>query len=131
MKITKIWANLAVANLERTNDFYQQLGFKSNNPNQSKELTSFMVGKDDFIIHFFLKEILEANLNIQMCNPKQESEVIFSIATESKQEVEDWQKLVEKARGTIFSAPASIGKGYSFGFSDPDGHKFNILYWPK
>jgi len=31
-EIMKIWANLAVANLQRTNDFYQQLGFKSNNP---------------------------------------------------------------------------------------------------
>jgi len=56
MKTTKIWANLAVANLQKTDNFYKQLGFKYNNPSQSKELTSFMVGKDDFIIHFFLKE---------------------------------------------------------------------------
>jgi len=131
MKTTKIWANLAVANLQKTDNFYKQLGFKYNNLSQSKELTSFMVGIDDFIIHFFLKEILETNLHIQMGDPKQGSEVIFSLAAESKEGVNEWLKVVEKTGGTIFSPPATIGKGYSFGFSDPDGHKFNVLYWPK
>lgn len=131
MKTQKIWANLAVQNLERTDNFYKKLGFKSNNPNQSKELTSFMIGKDDFIIHFFLKEIIEANLNIEMGDLKQGSEIVFTLSAETKEEVEEWMEAVEKAGGTIFSPPAAIGKGYSFGFSDPDGHKFNILFWPK
>ena len=131
MKTQKIWANLAVHNLERTELFYKQLGFKSNNPNQSKELTSFMIGKDDFIIHFFLKEIIETNLNIQMADAQRGSEVVFTLSAESKEEVEEWIDAVEKAGGTIFSPAAAIGKGYSFGFSDPDGHKYNMLFWPE
>ena len=55
MKTKKIWANLGVENLERTTKFYSELGFKPNGA--SKELTSFFVGEDDFVIHFFLKDI--------------------------------------------------------------------------
>jgi predicted lactoylglutathione lyase len=60
MKPTKIWANLGVEDLERTTKFYTELGFKSNG--SSQELTSFFVGEDDFVIHFFLKDILQSNM---------------------------------------------------------------------
>lgn len=56
MKTKEIWANLTVEDLERTTKFYTELGFKSNGA--SEELTSFFVGKNDFVIHFFLKEVL-------------------------------------------------------------------------
>ena len=53
MKPKRIWANLTVEDLERTTKFYTELGFKSNGA--SKELTSFLFGQNDFVIHFFLK----------------------------------------------------------------------------
>ncbi len=46
-----IWSNLAVSDLERTTKFYTELGFKPNGAN--KELTSFIVGENDFVMHFF------------------------------------------------------------------------------
>ncbi len=49
MKPKKIWANLAVSDLVRTTKFYTELGFRSNG--SSKELTSFFVGDNDFVIH--------------------------------------------------------------------------------
>lgn len=51
MKPKKIWSNLAVSDLERTTKFYTELGFKPNG--DSQELTSFFVGEDDFVMHFF------------------------------------------------------------------------------
>lgn len=37
-----IWANLAVANLERTQKFYEAIGCTPNNPHTSNELVSFL-----------------------------------------------------------------------------------------
>ena len=48
----------------------------------------------------------------------------------SKGEVTSWIKKVKSAGGSIFSDPQDYERGYTFGFADPDGHKFNILYWP-
>ncbi len=127
MKTKKIWANLGVEDLERTTKFYTELGFKPNGA--SKELTSFFVGEDEFVIHFFLKDILQSNVKGELADLKNGNEVIFTLSAESKEEVDNWEKEVKKAGGRIISNAEEFGnRYYGFVFSDPDGHKFNVFY---
>jgi len=123
-----IWANLAVSNLERTTKFYTALGFKGNGkPN--KDLTSFLFSDDNFIIHFFLKEVLKANVNMEISDSQQANEIIFTLSAETTGQVDSWAKEVEAAGGKIVSKPEAFGEGYyGFVFADPDGHKFNVFY---
>ena len=59
MKAKMIWANLGVKDLNRTQQFYQALGFQLNGqPNE--QLVSFLFGENNFIIHFFLKDAPKA-----------------------------------------------------------------------
>lgn len=129
MKTNKIWANLGVEDLARTTKFYSELGFKPNGT--STELTSFMFGEDNFIIHFFIKERFKWAVNDEIADLKQGNEIIFSLSAESVDEVHQWLLNVKNAGGRIFAEPQNFEKGYFFGFTDPDGHKFNVLYWPK
>ena len=127
MNPKKIWANFAVSDLERTTKFYTELGFKSNG--SSKELTSFCVGENDFIMHFFLKDILKTNIKGEITDSQKSNEIIFTLSAESKDNVDNWAKEVEKAGGKMISKPEEFGKGYyGFVFADPDGHKFNVFY---
>ena len=127
MQPKKIWANLGVEDLERTTQFYTALGLKSNG--RSKELTSFFFGEDQFIVHFFLKNILQTNMNIQMADLKNGNEIMFTLSAESKEQVNTWQQEVERAGGTILSKAEEFGQGYyGFTFADPDGHAFNVFY---
>ena len=127
MNPKKIWSNLAVSDLERTTKFYTELGFKSNG--SAKELTSFFFGEDDFVMHFFLKGILETNIKGEITYPQNSNEVVFTLSAESKDQVSHWAKEVERAGGKIISRPAEFGKGYyGFVFTDTDGHKFNVFY---
>lgn len=127
MKTRKIWANLGVENLERTTKFYTQLGFKPNGA--STELTSFFVGEDNFIIHFFLKDILQSNTKCEIADLKHGNEVIFTLSADSKEEVDQWERAVSNAGGTLISKAKEFGKGYyGFVFSDPDGHTFNVFH---
>lgn len=130
MKTKQIWANLAVQDLERTTQFYTALGFKCNNNMNSMELTSFSFGENHFIINFFLKDVIEKNTKVSFSDLKNENEIIFSLSADSKEELDQWVEAVKNAGGEVFAEPYAIGKGCTFGFSDPDGHKFNILYWP-
>lgn len=131
MKTAKIWANLGVENLDITTKFYSDLGFKPNGHNTNKELRSFLFGDDNFIIHFFIKERFKWAVNDEVADLKLGNEIIFSLSAESKEEVDQWPIVVKKAGGKVFAEPQDYGKGYFFGFSDPDGHKFNVLYWPQ
>ncbi len=132
MKAKQIWANLATNDIERTTKFYTELGFKPNNStgSPSQELTSISFGDNGFIINFFPKDILQKNTHTEIADLKDSSEVVFSLSATSKDEVNEWVAIVKRAGGKITVDPYEIGQGYTFVFSDPDGHKFNILYWP-
>ena len=127
MNPKKIWSNLAVSDLERTTKFYTELGFKPNG--SSEELTSFLVGEDDFVMHFFLKDILKTSIKGEIADSQKVNEVIFTLSAKSKAQVDNWEKEVERAGGKIISRPEEFGKGYyGFVFADPDGHRFNVFY---
>lgn len=126
MKTKKIWANFSVQNLERTTAFYQRLGFKHNGA--SAQLTSFFFGDDNFIIHFFLKDVLEPAMMGPIIDTNSGNEIIFTLSADTREEVDNWEKEIRAAGGTIVSQPVEFGEGYyGFVFADPDGHRFNVF----
>ncbi len=129
MKTKMIWSNLAVTDLKKTENFYTELGFKLNGK-ATDELVSFFFGDNNFIINFFTEERLKAGTNMEIADLSNGSEVIFSLSAGNRSEVDEWADAVKKAGGHIFSEAQDFQKGYTVGFSDPDGHKFNVLYWP-
>ncbi len=123
-----IWANLAVNNLERTINFYTVLGFKLNGkPNG--QLTSFIIGEKEFVINFFLKDVLQSDMTVEIAEAHSAAEILFTLSADSKEEVDQWAPAVTKAGGTLLSQPEAFGAGYyGFMFADPDGHRFNVFY---
>jgi predicted lactoylglutathione lyase len=124
MKAKIIWANFSVKDAKRTSQFYTQLGCKPNKSNNDPKLASFLFGEDDFVIHFF-----EQGSQIDKYLPAgSKNEIIFTLSAETEQEIKEWVNKVKAAGGTIFQEAVRDETGYlSFGFADPDGHKFNVL----
>lgn len=122
-----IWANLAVDDLERTQQFYSELGFRING--SSKELTSVFFGDNSFVINFFVKDVLREAMKGELADTNVGSEVIFTLSAESKDDVDRWAEEVARVGGRVVSRPEEFGKGYyGFVFSDPDGHRFNVFF---
>lgn len=126
---TQIWANLGVKNIAQTKTFYSKLGFKKNTGPESDELTSFLFGDDDFVIHFFKEDSLKKGMKGELSDLSKGNEIMFSISAETEAEVNEWAEKVKDAGGNVFSPPESFQGMYGCAFSDPDGHKFNILKW--
>lgn len=134
MKIKQIWANLGVENIQRTKSFFESLGFQLNG-NPSEDLVSFFFGPDNFVIHFFKKEKLESSLEGKTADLSKGNEVMFSIAAGTKKEYDDWVVEIQQAGGNIVFDSNTDRKAYYDDndfyvcvFTDPDGHKFNLLY---
>lgn len=134
MKTKQIWANLGVENIQRTKSFYESLGFQLNG-SPSEDLISFFFGQDNFVIHFFQKEKLESSLEGKTADLSKGNEVMFSMAAESKEEYNHWVAEINKADGEILFDSNKDRKAfyddngfYVCVFTDPDGHKFNLLY---
>lgn len=133
MKPKQIWANLAVKDIERTHKFYKKLGFKPNGAfSEENELCSFLVGQDNFVVHFFSKDSAQFRTSMggEIADLSQGNEVIFSLSADSKKEVDQWAETVKKAGGSVFSKPQKIFQEgwYGYGFEDLDGHKWNVFY---
>jgi len=122
----KIWANFSVKDAKRTNQFYAQLGFTANGQFKDPKLASFLFGEDGFVIHFF-----EQGSQIdEFLTPgsKENSEIIFTISAETEQEVNEFADKVKNAGGNIIKdVKRDEANYYGFAFTDPDGHKFNVL----
>ncbi|WP_406843596.1 VOC family protein [Flavobacterium soyae] len=129
MKTRMIWGNLVSNDLQKTIQFYTALGFKQNGK-ETDELVSFIFAENNFIINFFTAKRFENALRSKLTDTTSNNEIIFSLSADSREEVGLWLEKVKKAGGKIFSEPENFEKGYTFGFTDPDGHKFNFLYWP-
>jgi len=129
MKTKKIWANLSTTNLERTQKFYLAIGFKLNGE-PTTELVSFLVGEDDFVVHFFEEERLKKSMEGEIADLDKGNEIMFTLSVDNIEEVDEWAKEVKKAGGTVFSKPQNVinDKWYGCGFADPDGHKWNVFY---
>lgn len=133
MKPKTIWANLAVKDIEKTKEFYSELGFKLNG-SPTKELVSFLFGEDDFVIHFFDKERLKSSLEGEIADLNQGNEIMFSLSAETSSEVDEWISVIIRIGGTIHFNPQTDKKElydengfYVLVFSDLDGHKFNVF----
>ncbi|WP_281233458.1 VOC family protein [Flavobacterium gelatinilyticum] len=129
METKMIWANLVSHDLQRTIKFYTDLGFKQNGK-ETEELVSFVFGESNFVINFFVPVRLEYALRGKLLKTAGENEIIFSLSAKTREEVDLWHEKVKAIGGTIFAEPENFEAGYTFGFTDPDGHKFNFLYWP-
>ncbi|WPO79639.1 VOC family protein [Flavobacterium sp. KACC 22761] len=129
MKTKMIWANLVSHDLQKTIQFYSELGF-SQNGKETEELVSFTYGDNNFVINFFIPKRFDNAMRGKVADAKNENEIIFSLSAESRENVDKWYEIVKKAGAEIFSEPENFQQGYTFGFTDPDGHKFNFLYWP-
>lgn len=125
MKSKMIWANFSVADAKRTNQFYSELGFTPNKTNDTG-LASFSFGDHNFVIHFFQQG---SKIDDYLYPGKKESsEIIFTLSAETEEEVNTFAEKVRSAGGNIFQeVRRDEANYYGFAFTDPDGHKFNVI----
>jgi len=125
----QIWFNLPVKDIPKSKEFFKALGFTPTQYGNSAESAGFLIGEKNVVIMLFVEAAFKNIAANQIADTKQVSEMLISIDTESRKEVDEMADTVIKAGGTLFSKPAEHqGWMYGFGFSDLDGHRWNVLY---
>ncbi|MQA86028.1 MAG: hypothetical protein GEV03_15720 [Streptosporangiales bacterium] len=124
---TKIFVNLPVKDLDRSKDFYTELGY-SINPQFTDENAACVVITDDiyamllvqpFFKNFTKKDIVDATKRV---------EAIVALSTDSKQEVDELVGKALAAGGQPGDFSMDDDFMYGRSFQDPDGHNWEVFY---
>ena len=125
----QIWLNLPVKNIEKSKKFFSSIGFSFNEEYCNEQSACMLVGEKNFVVMLFEESMFISFVQKTLLASPTHAEMLISIDAESRQEVEDLAQKVNDAGGKIFAKPAeNQGWMYGCGFSDLDGHRWNVLY---
>ena len=125
----QIWLNLPVKNIEKSKQFFSSIGFSFNEEYSNQHSACMLVGDKNFVVMLFKESLFSTFVQNTIADTQTHSEMLISIDAESRQEVEELAQKVDEAGGVVFAKPAeNQGWMYGCGFSDLDGHRWNVLF---
>ena len=128
--IKELWINLPSKDVKKSTAFFTEMGFKLNpHYGNSDSSASFFIGQKNIVLMLFDEPTFKGFTNTEIADISKSSEVLFSIDAESKEEVDEMAKKAVNAGGKCTHLPTEM-QGWMYGcvFSDPDGHRWNILH---
>ncbi len=123
-----LWINLSVHNIARAKEFFVKIGFSFNEQMTTEDMACMYVGDSKVIVMLFKDALFKSFTKNELADTSKVTEVLFSIDAASKEEVDSIAEKAENAGGIVFSRPAiAMQTMYGCGFSDLDGHRWNVL----
>jgi predicted lactoylglutathione lyase len=123
----KIFVNLAVKDLNRSKQFFTQLGFEFN-PQFSNEQGACMVISEDAYVMLLVEPFFQTFTQKALCDARQHTEVINAISSASRAEVDSLCERAIAAGGSPCQPPQDYGFMYSRSFYDIDGHHWEVVW---
>jgi uncharacterized protein len=126
----EFWLNLSSKNLPKAKEFFTKLGFSINERHQAPHMVSMFIGNKNIVLNLFNEDLFQGFMGGQtITNTTQTNEILFSLGADSPNEVDEFAKKAGEAGGILYGKPGyKDGWMYGCGFSDLDGHRWNILY---
>ena len=123
----KIFVNLPIENMERSQAFFRALGFDFN-PQFTNEQGACMVISEDIYAMLLVESFFQTFTKKPISDAKKSTEVLVCLSCESRAEVDELVRKALAAGGTAPNAPQDHGFMYGHGFEDLDGHIWELMY---
>lgn len=123
----QIYVNLPIRNMERSKAFFSALGF-SFNPQFTNEQGACMVVADDIYVMLLVESFFQTFTKKPVADASKTTEVLLCLSCASRAEVDDLVGKALTAGGTSPNPPQDHGFMYGHGFTDPDGHVWELMY---
>jgi predicted lactoylglutathione lyase len=126
----EIWINLPVKNIAASKDFFTRLGFSINAKFGNTEQSACLnVGSKNIAVMLFEEPLFKSFTQNEIADTGKVTEVLLSIDAESREEVDELARKAGEAGGFVFGKPQeNQGWMYGCGFTDLDGHRWNVLH---
>lgn len=123
----QIFLNMPVADLARSQAFYQALGYSLNPQFTGDGVACVVINETTFVMlatHARFREFTPK----AVCDTSKAVEVLVNLSCESRQEVDDLVAKALAAGGSTYDKAEDFGFMYTHSFLDPDGHGWGLFH---
>jgi predicted lactoylglutathione lyase len=123
----QIFVNLPIRDMARSQAFFKGLGF-SFNPQFTNEQGACMVVSDQIFVMLLLEPFFKGFTNKPLADATKSTEVLIALSCDNREEVEAMVKKAVAGGATTPMPPQDHGFMYQHGFTDLDGHMWEVFY---
>lgn len=123
----QLFVNLPVTDLERSKEFFTELGFTFN-PEFSDENAACMVVNDESYVMLLAEPFFESFTDKKIADTRETTEVLIALSAESKAEVDELVETAVAAGGKDAREPQEYEFMYGRSFEDLDGHIWELTW---
>jgi predicted lactoylglutathione lyase len=125
--VKQIFVNLPVKDLEKTKEFFSQLGFTFNPKFTDENATCMIIGENMFamlLVEKFFKTFIKKDIS----DAHKTTEVLVALQVDSREEVDEMLESAIDAGGKEHRDKQDYGWMYNRAFEDLDGHIWEIFF---
>lgn len=123
----EMFVNLPVRDLKKSMEFFAALGFAFN-PQFTDENAACMIVSDKAWVMLLARDFFRTFTSRELADPARQTEGIFALSCQSRQEVDDLLKKAVAAGGQDAKHSRDHGFMYFASFYDLDGHHWEVLW---
>jgi uncharacterized protein len=122
-----IFVNLAVEDLDRSVEFFTQLGFTFD-ARFTDETATAMIVNEQATVMLLVKGRFKDFTKKQLADSTAQTEAILAVSAESREDADAFADRALAAGATAANDPMDMGFMYGRSFNDPDGHLWEVVW---
>jgi predicted lactoylglutathione lyase len=123
----KLFVNIPVSDVQRSITFFESLGFVFNPQFTDATSTCMLVGEDAYFM-LLNKERFTGFAKGPIGDPRKQTSALFALSVESREGVDAMVQKAVDAGGTAAAGKQDHGFMYGWGFTDLDGHQWEVFW---
>jgi uncharacterized protein len=124
----QIFVNLPIKNMARSQAFFKSLGFTFNPQFTNEQGACMVVSENHSYVMLLVEPFFQTFTKKPVADATRSTEVLVCLSCESRDEVDAMVKKAVAAGGTAPNPPQDHGFMYGHGFTDPDGHVWEVMW---
>ncbi len=122
-----IYVNLPVKSLDRSVEFFTELGF-SFDPRFTDESATAMIVNDGAIVMLLVEDRFKDFIKKQLVDATTHTEAIMALSADSREDVDGFADKALAAGGSRANDPIEMDFMYGRSFQDLDGHLWEVVW---
>lgn len=123
----QIFVNLPIKDMARSQAFFRSLGYEFNPQFTNAQGAALVLGENLFAM-LLVEPFFQSFTKKTMVDAHQSVEVLVCLSCSGREEVDDLVRKARAAGATVPGEPQDHGFMYSHGFTDLDGHVWELVH---